>query len=328
MAAVDRVTGPLLMNDFAVNLPSFAKINLSLKILGRRLDGYHEIDTVLQTISLHDDLLFHVRTDGLVTLKCDDPEIPTDNSNLILRAAFALKELGNDSPGIEITLTKRIPPKGGLGGGSSNAAVTLLALKELWKIDLGENKLLRIAGSLGSDVPFFLMGGLAHGVGTGKDLFPLPDVDRKWLIVITPNASVSTRLAYEAINAPSLTSSGSTSILSSSFAAPLSRDSDQWAMQNDFESVIFEIEPEIERAKKALLETGANGGLLTGSGSSVFGIFPSEDSRERAMANLKCEDGWRIFACNTISREEYSESLSLAGIPLLSSLNFQTDTGA
>lgn len=316
------------MNDFAVHLPSFAKINLLLRILGRRLDGYHEIETVLQTISLHDDLSFRVRNDDLVTLKCDTPEIPTDNSNLILKAALALRELGKDLPGIEITLTKRIPVKGGLGGGSSNAAVTLIALKELWKIDLERNRLLSIAGSLGSDVPFFLTGGLARGVGTGKDVFPLPDADKKWLIVITPKASVSTRLAYEALKAPSLTSSGSTSILSSSFAAPLSKDSDQWALQNDFESVIFEIEPEIERAKLALLETGANGGLLTGSGSSVFGIFPSEDSRERAMTNLKCEDGWRTFACNTISREEYSDGLSLAGIPLLSSLNFQTDTGA
>lgn len=316
------------MKDFSVNLPSFAKINLSLKILGRRPDGYHEIDTVLQTVSVHDDLIFRPRTDDLVVLKCDSPEIPTDNSNLIMRAALALRESVKDLPGVEIALTKRIPAKGGLGGGSSNAAVALLALRHLWKIDLDKNELLSIAGSLGADVPFFLMGGLAHGIGTGKEVFPLRDSDRKWLIIITPKASVSTRLAYDALKSPSLTTSGSISILSSSFTAPNYEDSDQWALQNDFERVIFEIEPEIERAKLALLETGANGGLLTGSGSSVFGIFPSEDSRERAMTNLKCEDGWRTFACNTISREEYSKSLSLSGFPLLSSLNFQTDTGA
>jgi 4-diphosphocytidyl-2-C-methyl-D-erythritol kinase len=158
------------MNDFSVNLPSFAKINLSLRILGRRPDGYHEIDTVLQTVSLHDDLIFSSRTDDLVVLKCDSREIPTDNSNLVMRAALALRESGKDLPGVDIALTKRIPAKGGLGGGSSNAAVALLALKHLWKIDLDKNQLLRIAGSLGSDVPFFLMGGLAHGVGTGKDV--------------------------------------------------------------------------------------------------------------------------------------------------------------
>jgi 4-diphosphocytidyl-2-C-methyl-D-erythritol kinase len=316
------------MNDFLINLPSFAKINLSLRVLGRRPDGYHEIDTVLQTVSVHDDLIFRSRTDDLVVLKCDAPEIPTDNTNLIMRAALALRESGKDLPGVDITLIKRIPAKGGLGGGSSNAAVTLLALKHLWQIDLDKKKFLSIASSLGSDVPFFLVGGLAHGVGTGKEVFPLQDSEKKWLIIITPKASVSTRFAYEALKSPSLTTSGSISILSSSFAAPFSEDSDQWALQNDFEKVIFEIEPEIERAKLALLETGAKGGLLTGSGSSVFGIFPSEDSRERARANLKCEDGWRTFACNTISREEYFKSLSLFGFPLLSSLNFQTDTGA
>jgi 4-diphosphocytidyl-2-C-methyl-D-erythritol kinase len=316
------------MNDFSLKLSSFAKINFGLRILGRRTDGYHEIDTVLQTVSLHDELIFTLRSDQRIVLKCDRPDIPSDDSNLIVRAAVALRELAPKAPGIDILLTKRIPPKGGLGGGSSNAAVALLALNHLWKIDAGVDELTRLGSTLGSDVPFFFIGGLARGVGTGKDAAPLPDVSRKWLIIITPNATVSTQEAYQALNAPSLTTSGSASILSSSFAAPVSEDSDQWALQNDFERVIFEIEPEIERAKLALLETGAKGGLLTGSGSSVFGIFQSEDAQERALAVLKCEDGWRAFPCTTISREEYSKSLSSVGFPLLRSLNFQTDTGA
>ena len=316
------------MNDPSLKLPSFAKVNLHLRILGRRSDGYHEIETLLQTVSLCDELSFASRSDSLIVLDCDSAEIPTDESNLIIRAAHALKELAPRVPGVQIKLTKRIPPKGGLGGGSSNAAMTLLGLKHLWRLDVNPEELITIAGHLGSDVPFFFYGGLARGVGTGRDVVPLRDVSRKWLIIITPNASVSTHSAYEALKAPSLTTLGSTSILSSSFAAPFSSDSNQWALQNDFERVIFEIEPEIERAKLALLETGATGGLLTGSGSSVFGIFLSEDARERALANLKCEAGWRTFACNTISRDEYYQSLSFSGFPLFSSLNFQTDTGA
>jgi 4-diphosphocytidyl-2-C-methyl-D-erythritol kinase len=316
------------VNESFLSLPSFAKINLGLKILGRRPDGYHEIDTLLQTVSLHDDLLFSLRKDKLIALSCDSPDIPTDSSNLIVRSALALRALAPGVPGVDVHLTKKIPPKGGLGGGSSNAAITLLALRALWNVKVGVRDLQRIAGNLGSDVPFFLIGGLARGVGTGKDVVALQDTAKKWLIIVTPNAAVSTQSAYAALKARSLTTSGSTSILSSSFTVPDAESSDQWALQNDFERVIFEIEPEIERAKLALLETGATGGLLTGSGSSVFGIFPSEDARERALASLRCEDGWRIFACDTISREEYCNTLSSSGFPLLSSLNFQTDTGA
>jgi 4-diphosphocytidyl-2-C-methyl-D-erythritol kinase len=204
-----------------------------------------------------------------------------------------------------------------------------LALNQLWNRALENTDLLKIANGLGADVPFFLIGGSAEGTGTGTDLCSVADVEQKQLIVITPNVSVSTSDAYEALNRGSLTTSNSASILSSSFARPVCGDSGQWSLQNDFEVAIFEIEPEIKRAKMALLDAGARGALLAGSGSSVFGIFGDEAARDRALVKLRTETGWRVFSCRTLSRAEYLQAMGPSGFPLLRSLkNRQSDTGA
>jgi 4-diphosphocytidyl-2-C-methyl-D-erythritol kinase len=309
-----------------LKLPSFAKINWTLRIFGKRPDGYHEVATVLQSISLCDELTFELREDREIVLMCDDPQIPVDESNLIVKAAKALQE--NDL-GVDINLTKRIPTKGGLGGGSSNAAVTLLALNHLWRKNLENRDLMNIGKNLGADVPFFLIGGCAEASGIGTDLSPVADDPERHLIVITPTATVSTATAYTSLNRGSLTTSESASILSSSFARPVSGDSGQWSLHNDFEVVIFEIEPEIRRAKHGLLDAGARGALLAGSGSSVFGIFDDEAARDRALGNLRTEPGWRIFSCRTLSRAEYVRAMGPSGFPLLRSLkNRQSDTGA
>ena len=271
---------------------------------------------MLQTISLHDELTFELREAGLLSLRCDDPTIPTDNSNLVMKAALHLEECFQDGVGGEIRLRKRIPAQGGLGGGSSNAAVTLLALNHLWKgayLDLNE---LLDPGRFGADVPFFLIGGQCMATGTGTTLTPLPDGPKQYLIVLTPNAKVSTASAYAALNAGSLTTSESNPILSSSLADMFSAGSGRGPLQNDFEGVIFEIEPEIERAKMVLLDAGARGALLAGSGSSVFGVFDDEAARDRALDNLKCEAGWRVFSCETVSRDEYFRAMNSSGFPL------------
>ena len=261
---------------------------------------------MLQSISLCDELIFELRNDDKISLTCNDPSIPTDNSNLVVRAARAL----SDRHGADITLIKKIPAKGGLGGGSSNAAVTLLALNRLWRIGLGERDLRQKGSELGADVPFFFAGGTAVATGTGTDVEEVSDFPRKYLIIITPNASVSTATAYAALNAPSLTTFDAVSILSSSFTEPFSGDSSQWPLHNDFEGVIFEIEPEIRHAKLALLDAGARAALLAGSGSSVFGIFSDEAARNQALKNVRCEAGWRVFACHTVSRSEYCQAIS------------------
>ena len=289
-----------------LKLPSFAKINWTLRIPGKRPDGYHEVATVLQSISLCDELAFELREDDQISLTCNDPAIPVDDSNLIVKAARALQVKG----GVDIRVVKKIPAKGGLGGGSSNAAVTLLALNRLWRLNRRETDLRQIGAQLGADVPFFFVGGTAVAQGIGTQVEEVGDVAPQWLIIITPNASVATALAYAALNAPSLTTIDSVSILSSSFTEPFSGDSSQWPLHNDFEGVIFEREPEIRRAKLALLEAGARGALLAGSGSSVFGIFNDAAARDHALENLRCEAGWRVFACHTLSHSEYCQAIS------------------
>ncbi len=285
-------------------------------MLGRRDDGYHEVRTILQTISLHDDLEFELTEDGIVHLACDHPAIPTDETNLVVRAAKALKDRYRVSAGARVRLVKRIPAKGGLGGGSSNAAVALLALAHLWNVPATEPDMLEIAAGLGADVPFFLMGGQALGTGTGATVSPLAD-DRdrsaQHLIVVTPNAAVSTAEAYAALNLPSLTTPKREPILSNSHEHANPDNSQLWPghdlstddLQNDFEAVIFDIEPETKRARDTLRESGALGALLAGSGSSVFGIFANREAQQRAMEDIRAESGWRIFPCVTLSRNEY-----------------------
>lgn len=260
----------------------------------------------MQSVSLFDELIFVVRDDNKISLTCDDPSIPTDNSNLVVRAARAL----SDRHGADIKLIKKIPAKGGLGGGSSNAAITLSALNHLWRLGLKDRDLREIGSSLGADVPFFFRGGTAVAKGIGTEVEEVGDFLKQYLIIVTPNASVSTATAYAALNARSLTTSDSVSILSSSFAKPFSGDSSQWPLENDFEGVIFEIEPEIRRAKLALIDAGARAALLAGSGSSVFGIFADEAARDRALKHVRCEAGWRVFACHTLSRSEYCQAIS------------------
>ncbi len=304
------------MNQTALNLPCFAKINRSLKILGKREDGYHELRTIFQTISVRDQLILINRDDGKIKLSCNEKSVPVDETNLVFRAAIVLRERAHIRAGVDIALLKRIPTKGGLGGASSNAAVALMGLNVLWKTQLATTDLEMLAKKLGADVPFFLLGGCALGEGTGSTVSALRDCEQQQLMVITPNVSVATREAYKLLSAASLTTSNSASILTSSFAEPVLNDCDQWPVHNDFEAVIFEREPEIERAKNALIDAGARGALLTGSGSSVFGIFDDKISRQRALDRLRTEAGWRVYSCSTISRSEYFGAMGSAGVLL------------
>lgn len=306
------------MNETTLTLPSFAKINWNLRVLGKRSDGYHDLVTVFQTVSLRDELRFARREDGIISLTCDEPTLPTDTKNIVVRAANALRDKFQLEVGADIELRKQIPWRAGLGGASSNAAVTLLGLSMIWGLETTD--LLRIAVNLGADVPFFLVGGRALGQGTGTELSPLQDGDRKYLVIVAPNATISTDSAYRAIDSRSLTSINAIPILTSSSAELALSDSDQWPLHNDFEAVIFDIEPEIERAKVALLDSGARGALLAGSGACVFGIFATDASRQTALECLRCEPGWRVFTCETITRDEYFREMGESGSRLLRSV--------
>jgi 4-diphosphocytidyl-2-C-methyl-D-erythritol kinase len=297
----------------ALTLPAFAKCNWSLRVFGKRSDGYHEIDTVLQTISLHDTLTFQLKDDAKIALMCDDRSIPSDERNLAWRAATALQTRYAEKRGVHIRLEKRIPAQAGLGGGSSDAAVTLIALAHLWQIETAEDELFEIADKLGADVPFFLQGGTARGTGRGDRVTSLKDAPETFFLVLKPNASVATSKAYEALNSATLTRRNAKIILSSSRASDFSSEFEPKDLHNDFEAAAFRLEPEIERAKLALLKTGAQAALLAGSGSAVVAVFENKDAQERAIQAIELETGWRAFPCKTVGRSHYETALGPAG---------------
>ena len=304
------------MTTRSLSLPSYAKVNLILRVLGKRADGYHEIETVLQTISLHDTLHISVTSGNESVFSCNDASVPADATNLILRAGAALRERFSGTGGYRIELEKRIPPQGGLGGGSSNAAITLLALNQLWELGASRGDLMELAAKLGADVPFFLDGGVAFAKGIGTQLTAIADIPKQRILVVTPSATVSTAKAYQSLKVPALTTSEAASILAISRTQAIFSDSTPIALcdhlENDFERVIFDIEPEIRRVKQALMQAGARCALLAGSGSSVFGIFENDEVLSRAAQKLLIESGWRIFSCATLSRDEYLHALSSA----------------
>lgn len=305
------------MSSESFTLPSFAKINWVLRVLGRRPDGYHEIDTIFQTITLQDRLTVARSGDERVNLTCDDPEIPLDEKNLIVQAALRVRESHGINSGATIHLEKRIPNQAGLGGGSSNAATALLGLVRLWEVEATVEQLEEIASGLGADVPFFLTGGTARGTGLGSHVSALPDVDEKHLIVVMPNVKVATRDAYKALSSPALTKPKAATILSSSRPQALFPDSSPWGPHNDFDPVIFDLEPEILEAREALLTAGAQLAMLAGSGASVFGVFENVKAQEHAASALAAKSSWRVFKCATLSRARYLKELGACAAPLL-----------
>jgi 4-diphosphocytidyl-2-C-methyl-D-erythritol kinase len=289
-----------------LTLPSFAKVNLYLEVFGKRADGFHEIFTILQTVSLCDELTFELREGG-IELTCDDARVPLDRSNLIIRAANAVNATFGVAKGAAVRLRKNVPIGGGLGGGSSNAAVALIGLCKLWGITATKDELRRIATAVGSDVPFFLEGGTAIGSSRGECIESVEDFHGENLVIVTPDVSASTAKAYSDLNAPNLTNKGSNRILDVSRAAELLRR----GLKNDFEKTVFAAFPEIGRAKNGLTELGAKQALMSGSGASVFGIFDNEETRQTALKALGQEANWRSFAVAAVSRKEYCEKLGL-----------------
>jgi 4-diphosphocytidyl-2-C-methyl-D-erythritol kinase len=294
-----------------LQLPSFAKINWALHVLGRRPDNYHELSTIFQTITLCDRLRLTPRADERIEIVCDTPGIPVDESNLVYAAALALRARYGVRQGVSVGLEKRIPAGGGLGGGSSNAAVAMLGLAHLWRIETTAAELAELGAQLGADVPFFFTGGTAQGSGLGTEVSPLPDVGETPLVIVTPGVKVLTAEAYKALSAPALTKDTGDIMLSISRTDAQFPDLLPYHLHNDFERVVLRLEPEIERAKRALDEAGASITLLAGSGASLFGIFDNTEAQERAARLLRTQArlGWRIFSCQALGRVAYFEAL-------------------
>ena len=295
------------MSGEVLSLPSFGKINLHLQVIGRRPDGFHDLCTVFQSISLHDTIT--VSEGSEIELTCSDPSIPVGENNILVRAANNLREEFGHDGGARICLEKRIPAPGGLGGGSSNAAVVLLALRKLWDLDIKLEELHDIAERLGSDVPFFLYGGTALGMGRGERVEPIEDFCEEFMLVVTPDVAVATRDAFNRLKARSLTKQDSERILRLCRFDLESADFKYTAFKNDFETTVFATHPEVERVKQTLLDLDADRAMLSGSGGSVFAVFDKEETRQAAMKALDNEVNWRKFAVATISRNEYREAL-------------------
>jgi 4-diphosphocytidyl-2-C-methyl-D-erythritol kinase len=265
---------------------ALAKINLDLRVLGKRSDGFHELRTVFQTISLGDTLeIAYTPSRKTAISLVDDLKIA---DNLVVRAARLAMEAMRATGRIEMRLTKRIPMGAGLGGGSSDAAAVLLALPALVGRTLGHNpdlpKLCAIGEQLGSDVPFFLLGGTAVGIGRGSEVFPLPDAPAQQGILVAPGIHVDTARAYRDLSPRLTTELQQNKIVS--FQSVTWDTGSLASVRNDFESVVFEQHRKLATLKKRLVRAGATVALMTGSGSALFGLFPDGNGISRARELL------------------------------------------
>ena len=276
-----------------------AKVNLVLRVLGRRSDGYHELDTVFQAVDLWDTL--EIRPADSLRLTCDDPGLAVDESNLVLQAARMLAERHAD--GLchgALTLRKRIPAQAGLGGGSSDAAGALMLCDQFWSLGVGQEGLLKLAAELGSDVAFFLTGGTARGRGRGERIEALPFVGEVPVILGCPPFGISTKEVFGRLRGRLTLPANGVSV-SLALAHKWPKDNDFGFPTNDLETVVFEGWPELKRFRDALVETGAAAALLSGSGSAVVGVFPGRGRPTAEAERLGARfPGWRVWTTRLI----------------------------
>ena len=271
-----------------------AKVNLYLRVLRKREDGYHDILSLMQRISLCDELAF-ATTGGGIAVHCPGTTLPEGEGNIVYRAAAAFFSRIGASPGIEITIRKRIPIAAGLGGGSSNAATTLMTLNEMYGSPVTREELMKIGTGLGADVPFFIFGKTAWACGIG-DRFPeSPLLPPLWFVLINPGFEISTKLVYQGLNL-GLTKQGiNYSIPRFSTTEDLIR-----GLTNDLESVTTRLHPVLDQIKALLLKSGARGALMSGSGPTVFGVFTDRESAGRAEKNLGQGTRWLVFGAQSL----------------------------
>ena len=293
----------------SIRLRAFAKVNLGLKLLGKRPDGFHEIRTIYQTIALHDRLEIWLDTAGEgICLECDNPEIPPGSENLVYRACDLWRRATGFRGGVRARLEKIIPAGSGLGGASSDAAATLEALERLSGAKLPLGRRFALAAQLGSDVPLFLLGGRVLGCGRGEEVYPLTDLPPRKCLVVFPGFSISTAEAYREAGGR-LTSPGKLRSIKDVGAWPQFPLLNWGPAENDFERVVFARWPELARLKRHLIRAGAEIASLTGSGSAVFSVY--ESTRQLLHASKLIPKGWLKFRSRTLSRADYRRLLAM-----------------
>jgi 4-diphosphocytidyl-2-C-methyl-D-erythritol kinase len=280
-----------------IRLPAFAKINWTLDVGSLRPDGYHEISSVMQSVSLYDSLTLTCVPEGL-SVACLAPGVPSGAANIAYRAMELIAP--QIKTGVRVEIVKRIPVAAGLGGGSSDAAAVLVGLNRMLQIGWGESELLAAAAEIGSDVPFFITGGTALTLGRGEKVLRLAPAPKTWLVLVTPECAVSTADVYARFTTPlpyprtprmvqALKSGDRMEMLSS--------------LSNDLEAVTSAALPQIELIKIRLLALGAEKALMSGSGPTVYGIFPSPDQAAEAASRLR-EQWLQVYLCQTIYEED------------------------
>ena len=295
-----------------MRLRSLAKVNLDLRVIGKRPDGFHELRTIFQTVSLADIVAIEYTSSRRSRIEVESRAVIPDN--LLVKAADLVLTTLKQRAHVRFRLDKRIPMGGGLGGGSSNAAAALLALPVLARKPISLEVLLDLAAQLGSDVPFFLLGGTAAGLGRGTELYPLPDGISRPAILITPGIHVSTAAAYQGLRRE-LTTDVPSRIMNS-FQSLAWRIGDtglgeNWDPVNDFETVVFSQYPQLKSIKGKLLRLGARPALMSGSGSTIFGLFESRLQRDRALGSLlsgavgKALKSENIHPVSLVTRRQY-----------------------
>ncbi len=290
-----------------VQTRAFAKINVGLKILGKRPDGFHEIRTIYQTVGLADRLEASLspRRKG-IRLECDCAELSPGRDNLVYRAAELWQRVRGFKGGLNLRLEKKIPMGAGLGGGSSDAAATLLALERLTGNRLETAALLQIAAKLGSDVPLFLLGGRVLGCGRGEEVFPLTDLPARHCLIVFPGFSVSTAEAYRALGLRLTARAEGRKISSLGMRSPFPLEA--WGpAENDFEEFVFARWPELAKVKRQLIRAGAETASLTGSGSALYAVYESAQQLNRAASRIPA--AWKVYQVRTLPRATYLRRL-------------------
>jgi 4-diphosphocytidyl-2-C-methyl-D-erythritol kinase len=291
---------------------AYAKINLTLEVIGRRADGYHELASVMQTVSLHDTLALRPAPAGTRTLDCDVAEL-AGADNLALRAAHLLAAEAGGDPGVAIELRKEVPARGGLGGGSGDAAAVLMALERLWRLRLPAGRLTELAARLGSDVPFFLAGGTALVGGRGERVEPLPDGVALWLVLLRPPVAIATSAAFAALTPRDFAGGAASAALAAALrrGEPPDRASTGRPdpLVNTFEPSVLRDYPAVARAREALIAAGAPVVRLSGSGPTLFAPFAELAPAAETWRRLRAE-GHETWLARTVSRAEVIAGLA------------------
>ncbi|SRR6266571_738874 len=279
---------------------AYAKINLTLDVLGRRADGYHELATVMQTVDLYDTLCLTAIDDNQVQVICTSPALSNDE-NLAGRAAQLVRQRLAITQGVRIELYKRIPMAAGLGGGSSDAAAVLLALQQWWQLPFTPADLLDMAASLGSDVPFFLTGGLALCEGRGERVSPLPaywPLPMRWLLLLKPSIGISTAAVFRSLSASDYTDGRYSQLVCGALSARSELQSEN--LHNGLERSVLNSYPEVARAREDLLAAGASLVRLSGSGPTLFAPFSELAKAVEVQRRLQAQ-GYEVYLSRAVS---------------------------